>query len=59
MNRSLTSRRLLALSTLSLLAAAPAWSQGIAHPSGPYIGLSVGQSRASLNERSLAERQLV
>jgi OmpA-OmpF porin, OOP family len=58
MNRSLASRRLLALSTLSLLMAVPAWSQGSAYPSGPYIGLSVGQSRASLNERSLAERQL-
>jgi OmpA-OmpF porin, OOP family len=58
MNRSLPSRKLLALSTLTLLLSSPAWSQGMAHPEGPYIGLSVGQSRGSLNERSLALRQL-
>jgi OOP family OmpA-OmpF porin len=58
MNRSFCARRLLALSAVSLLTTAPAWSQGSAYPYGPYIGLSVGQSRASLNEQALALRQL-
>lgn len=58
MNTTTTSRHLLALSSLGLALINPVGAQGLAYPYGPYIGLSVGQSRANLNERALAERQI-
>lgn len=49
---------MLALSSLGALMAGSAGAQGIAHPEGPYIGLSAGQSRARLDAQALAQRQL-
>lgn len=56
MIQSQSIRPLFALSATLLACAAGA--QGMAHPQGSYIGLSVGQSRARLDAAALANRQL-